>query len=71
MEEISSMTPQPSENSNWASYMSLNVVVSKTPHPQGNSNPFCGGEYGYFPELHNAHYTTSSTEKNSKKSQAI
>ena len=36
-------------------YISLNFLVLQTPHPSGNSNPFCGDvegdggwEYGYF-----------------------
>ena len=45
---------QPSGNSNKASYIYLNFLALQNPHPPGNSNHLCGGEYGYFLELHNS-----------------
>ena len=44
--------PHPSGNSSKASYFSLYFLIFQNPHPPGNSNPFWGGEYGYFLELH-------------------
>ena len=33
-------------------YISLNFLTLQDTHPQGNSNPFCEREYGYFLEQH-------------------
>ena len=40
--------PHPSGNSNYASYISLNVLASQNPHLPENSNPFCGGSMDIF-----------------------
>jgi len=40
--------PHPFGNSDGASYISLHFLVYRTPHPPGNSNPFCGGSMDIF-----------------------
>ena len=48
MEGILSKTPHSSGNSNWASYISLNVLALQNPPPPRKFHPFCRGTMDIF-----------------------